>query len=94
MKRRKFYIGQAVVWSERGWIDVGHGVPAGLKRNQIYHVDGYWHKIVDGKRYLFLREIGRGKGYDERGFSPAELASDEALAQLLEESFASPVIAR
>ena len=86
MKRRRFAVGQAIVWSGQEWVQDAD-VPAGLKRSAVYHVLGYYHKIVDGKRYLFLREIGKGKGYDERGFCPAIEATDEALADLLKEVF-------
>jgi hypothetical protein len=57
--------------------------------NKLLHVAGmewlgnynrpYW--------YLWFEEIPYPSCYKEDGFAPAELASDEALAELLEEVF-------
>ena len=93
MKPPMFHVGQAVVCVEE-WEDIcGQGkviLPIHCpKPGPIYTVakTSHWKGIW----YLHLSDMPTYQ-WDESGFAPVELASDEAIAELLEEVF-TPVTA-
>ena len=84
MKKPLFAVGQAVMWGAGGWIQTSE-ITAGLSRFDVYRVLGYYRRIVKGKRYLYLAEIGKAKAYSENGFKLVDILSDNEIADLLTE---------
>lgn len=106
MKPPLFHVGQAVVcvndaaWGDfERWKEIGARFPI---RGPVYHVRRIDQDPASQDYGIMLKEVVNpeyftDKGFDEpcfleTRFAPAELASDEALAELLEEVF-TPVTA-
>ncbi len=90
MKPPLFHIGQAVACLIRhaDWEDQAEDNDTATPQNRpqlgtIYKVEGVGSG--EGKDY-FIKLVDVPFWWDEQGFAPVELASDEALAALLEES--------
>lgn len=97
MNPPKFQVGQRVVCIKDHWPLLhsdGNPMPAAMPvLYQVYTVAGMLtgSGAANSKLwYIVLDEIGAGNCFFEGHFAPAEEISDEALAELLSESF-SPV---
>lgn len=89
MKPPKFHVGQAVIALDGEWDNALCLTEP--QENRIYTVLENYYCKHQNEWYIELSEL-RGARWDQDGFAPVELLSNEALAELLSETL-EPVTA-